>query len=173
MHCSAAPNHSLLNCFLGCALFWCSVPLCAPFISSLPEFYFIMIFIMVVLTIVGITFAVYGVACVQLVHSSVGNWSDIFVTHIIIIIKSKVSNFPIIVIFSVSVCMRWLYYHLLPSVTYLYISRGYRDFVADIDVQSMVYANDRIVSFRSCSFVCKLHHFIIIIMWTCLKAFNN
>ena len=44
-------------------------------------------------------------------------------------------------------CLRWLYYHILSSITY--ISREHWDFVSiicvqSIDVQSMVFANDRI-----------------------------
>ena len=50
-------------------------------------------------------------------------------------------------IFFVVVCLRWLYYHSLSSITY--ISREHWDFVSiicvqSIDVQSMVFANDRI-----------------------------
>ena len=40
------------------------------------------------------------VVCVQLIHSSLGDRGDIFVFHFIIIIKSKVSTFPALVIFS-------------------------------------------------------------------------
>ena len=42
-------------------------------------------------------FAIYGVTCVELSHSSLGDWKDIFITHLIIIIKSEVSTFPIVV----------------------------------------------------------------------------
>ena len=41
----------------GCALFWCWVSLGAPVTISLIEFYFIMIFIMIVVTIIGIFMA--------------------------------------------------------------------------------------------------------------------
>ena len=41
----------------------------------------------------------YRVACVELAHSSLGDWKNIFITHLIIIIKSEVSTFPIVVIF--------------------------------------------------------------------------
>ena len=44
-------------------------------------------------------FALYGLACVQLAHSSLGDWKNIFITHLIIIIKSELSTFPIVVIF--------------------------------------------------------------------------
>ena len=45
-------------------------------------------------------FAIYRVACVQLEHSSLGDLNDIFVTHLlIIIIKSEVSTFHIVMFF--------------------------------------------------------------------------
>ena len=50
---SCAPSQSIGQ-VLGCALFWCWVSFCAPFTISLIEFYFIMIFIMIVVTIIGI-----------------------------------------------------------------------------------------------------------------------
>ena len=42
---------------------------------------------------------IYRVLCLQLAHLSVGNWKDISIAHVIIIIKSEVSTFPIVVIF--------------------------------------------------------------------------
>ena len=36
---------------------------------------------------------------VQLAHFSIGNWKDISIAHVIIIIKSEVSTFPIVIIF--------------------------------------------------------------------------
>ena len=44
-------------------------------------------------------FCIHRVACVELAHSSLGDWKYIFITHLIIIIKSEVSTFPIAVIF--------------------------------------------------------------------------
>ena len=53
------------------------------------------------LLVLSITFVIkiYGVACVQLIHFSSGDWKDIFIAHVIIIIKSEVSTFPIVIIF--------------------------------------------------------------------------
>ena len=42
---------------------------------------------------------IYGVVCVQLAHFSIGDWKDISIAHVIIIIKSEVSTFPIVIIF--------------------------------------------------------------------------
>ena len=41
----------------------------------------------------------YGVVCVKLAYSYLGDREHIFVTHLIIIIKSEKSTFPIVVIF--------------------------------------------------------------------------
>ena len=60
------------------------------------------------------------VICVQLAHSNLGDREDIFITHFIIIIKSEISTLPIVVIFSVVVCLRWSYHHML-SVIHIYI----------------------------------------------------
>ena len=46
-------------------------------------------------------------------------WEGIVMSHLIIIIKSEVSVFPIVVIFSAAVFLRWLYHHML-SVSYVY-----------------------------------------------------
>ena len=42
---------------------------------------------------------IYGVVCVQLAHLRIGDWKDISIAHVIIIIKSEVSTFPIVFIF--------------------------------------------------------------------------
>ena len=42
---------------------------------------------------------IYVVVCVQLAHLSIGNWKDISIAHVIIIIKSEVSTFTIVFIF--------------------------------------------------------------------------
>ena len=64
-----------------------------------------------------------GAVCVKLAHSNLGDdRADIFVTHFIIIIKLEVSVFPTVVIFSMAVCLRWLYHHMQSaSYTYMYI----------------------------------------------------
>ena len=47
-----------IGLFFGCALFWRWVSLCAPVTISVIEFCFIMIFIMIVVTIIGIFMAI-------------------------------------------------------------------------------------------------------------------
>ena len=42
---------------------------------------------------------IYGVVCVQLAHFSIGDWRDISIAHVIIIINSEVSTFPIVIFF--------------------------------------------------------------------------
>ena len=71
------------------------------------------------LLVLSITFSsttIYGVACVQLVYFNIGDWKDIFIVHVIIIIKSEVSTFLIVIIFSCG-CVPEVFvtYH---SVTY-------------------------------------------------------
>ena len=51
----------------------------------------------------------------SLAHFSIGDWKDI------IIIKSEVSTFPIVIIFSVVVCLRCLLHHILSLIAYIYI----------------------------------------------------
>ena len=46
-----------------------------------------------------IVFAINWVVCVKLARSRLSDREDIFITHLIIIIKSEVSAFPIVVIF--------------------------------------------------------------------------
>ena len=42
---------------------------------------------------------IYGAVCVQLAHFSIADWKDISIAHVIIITKSEVSTFPIIIFF--------------------------------------------------------------------------
>ena len=39
---------------------------------------------------------IHVVVCVQLANFSIGDWNDIYIAHVIIIIKSEVSTFPIV-----------------------------------------------------------------------------
>ena len=85
---------------------------------------------------------VFGVVCVQLAHFGIGDWKDISIAHVIIIIKSEVSTFPIVIIFSVIVCLRCLLHHILLLIAYTF--RENRKFVFIIIVQFMLSANGRI-----------------------------
>ena len=53
------------------------------------------------LLVLSITFVIkiYGVVCGQLTHSSSRDWKDVFIAHVIIIIKLEVSIFPIVIFF--------------------------------------------------------------------------
>ena len=61
---------------------------------------------------------------------------------VIIIIKSEVSTFLIVIIFSVVVCLRCLLHHILLLIAYTF--RQNREFVFIINVQFMMSANGRI-----------------------------
>ena len=67
-------------------------------------------------------FAIYGVASVELAHSSLGDWKGIFITHLIIIIKSEVSSFPIVVIFFRG-CVSEMVVLSYAVIYYIYIPR--------------------------------------------------
>ena len=71
--------------------------------------------------------------------------------------QSEYPPFPLLSYFSVVVGLRWLYYHILSSITY--ISREHWDLVSiicvqSIEVRSMVFANDRIHYGLQVVFVC-------------------
>ena len=106
------------------------------------------------LLVLSTTFVIkmYGVVCVQLTHFSSGDWKDIFIAHVIIIIKSEVSTFPIVIIFSVVVCLRCLLHHILSRIAYTF--RENWDFVLIIIVQFMMSANNRIRYGLQIVFVC-------------------
>ena len=74
-------------------------------------------------------------------HWTLGGREDISITHLIIIIKSEVSTFPIVVIFSVAVCLMWLYHHM-PSVSY--ISRESWVFCLSLLCSLMMCAKDEV-----------------------------
>ena len=69
---------------------------------------------------------------------------SIYITHTIIITKSEVSTFPIVVIFSVAVCLRLLYHHML-SFSYTY-SPGQLVFLLFLLLlcSLMMFANNRV-----------------------------
>ena len=76
----------------------------------------------------------------------------------------KYPPFPLLSYFSVVVCLRGLYYHILSSITY--ISWEHWDLVYIIDDLSMVFANDRIHYGLQVVFVClqitpsHYHHYV-------------
>ena len=74
--------------------------------------------------------------------SVLGDWKDISIAHVIIIIKSEVSAFPIVITFSVVVCLRCLLHHILSLIAYTF--RENRELVFIIIVQFMMSANIRI-----------------------------
>ena len=64
-------------------------------------------------------FAICGVVCDKLAHSSLGDRKDISITHLIIIIKSEVSSFPVVVILlSVSYMSRENWFLFLLTVQF-------------------------------------------------------
>ena len=90
--------------------------------------------------------------CVQLAHFSLGDWKDISIAHVIIIIKSEVSTLPIVIIFSVVVCLRCLLRHILTLNAYTF--RENRDFIFIIIVQFIMSLNSWIRFGLQIVFVC-------------------
>ena len=110
------------------------------------------------LLVISITFifiTIYGVVCVQLAHLSIGDWKDISIAHVIIIIKSEVSTFPIVFI----VFRRCVPEMFIPSycdiiITYCIYISGNREFVFISIVQFMMSVNSRIRFGLQIVFVC-------------------
>ena len=71
--------------------------------------------------------------------SVLGDWKDTSIAHVIIIIKAEVSPFPIVIIFSVVVCLRCLLHHILLLIADMF--RENQEFVFIIVVQFMMSAN--------------------------------
>ena len=80
----------------------------------------------------------------------------------------KYPPFPLLSYFSVVVCLRCLFHHVLSLIAYTFRENG--EFVFIIIVKFMMSANIRILWVcRSYSFICTVHHLIIIIVQTYLK----
>ena len=117
-------------------------------------------------------FCIYRVACVELAHSSLGDWKYIFISHLIIIIKSEVSTFPIVVIFFRG-CVSEMVVLSYSVIYYIYIpGKLGLCFYFWCSVYVFLQTSGYIMACRSCSFVCRLHHLIIIIIQTYLKALD-
>ena len=80
-------------------------------------------------------------------------------------------SYPMLSYFSMVVCLRCLLHHILSLIAYTF--RENQDFVFIIIVQFMMSAVVRyVLACRSCSFVCTLHHLLIVIVQTYLKTLN-
>ena len=87
------------------------------------------------------------------VKCNLGDWKDLFIAHVIIIIKSEVSAFPIVFIFFRG-CVSEMFVTSY-SVTYcIYTFRENREFVFISIVQFMMSANSRICFGLQIVFVC-------------------
>ena len=91
----------------------------------------------------SVVYSIYGAVCVQLAHFSIGDWKDISIDHIIIIIKSEVSTVPIIIIF-----FPWLYVWDDCYIIFCYLLHipfeKQHECVFIMTVQFMMSANNRI-----------------------------
>ena len=106
---------------------------------------------LLVFSITFIFIAIYGVVSFQLAIFSIGDWKE-SIAYVIIIIESEVSTFPIVIIFSVVVCLRCLLHHILSLFVYTF--RENRKLVFIIIVQFMMSASSRIRFGLQIVFVC-------------------
>ena len=86
--------------------------------------------------------SIYGIVCVQLAHFSIGDWKDISIAHVIIIIKSEVPTFPIVFIFFRGCVSEMFVHHILLLIAYTF--RENREFIFVIIEHFMMSANNRI-----------------------------
>ena len=70
------------------------------------------------------------------------SWKVISIAHVITIIKSEVFTYPIVIIFSMVVCLRCLLHHILSLIAYTFREKPALIFI--IIVQFMMSANSRI-----------------------------
>ena len=107
------------------------------------------------LLVLSITFYcqyIYGVVCVQLYHFSLGEWKDVSVAHVIIIIKLEVLILPFVIIFCCgSVPEMFITSY---SVTYCIYILGKTGFAFCIIVQFMMNTNSRMRFGLQIVFVC-------------------
>ena len=112
------------------------------------------------------------VVCVQLSHFSLGDWKDISIVHAIIIIKWEVSTLPIVIIFSVVVCLRCLF--LSYTVTYYTCIPRKLGFLFSLLLHILWWVQivGYVLDCRSYSSVCTLHHLNTIIIQTYSETLN-
>ena len=97
------------------------------------------------------------------IHFSIGGWKDTSIAPVIIIIISEVSTFPIVFIFSVVVCLSCLLHHILSLIVYTFRQNRHL-FSLVLCSLWWVQIVGCVLACRSYSFVCTLHHLIIIIV---------
>ena len=95
---------------------------------------------------------IYGIVYVQLTHFSSGDWKDIFIAHVIIIIKSEVSTFTIVIIFFRGRVSEMFVASYSACIAYTFRENCF--FVFIIIVQFMISANSRIRYGPQIVFVC-------------------
>ena len=115
---------------------------------------------------------IYGIVCVQLAHFSLDDWKDITIDHVVIIIKSEVSTFPIVIIFFRSCVPEKIV--TTYSVTYCIYILGKPGFLFSLLLRNLWWMQivGSVLACRPYSFVCTLHHLIISIVQTYLKTLS-
>ena len=106
-------------------------------------------------------------------YISTSNWKDISIAHVIIIIKSEVSTFPIVIIFLPGLCAWDVCYIIFCHFLHMRSGRTGNLFPLLLCSLWWVQTFGYVLACRSYSFVCTVHHLIIIIVQTYLKALNK
>ena len=117
-----------------------------------------------------IVITLYWVVCVQLAHISLGNWKDVSIAHVSIIIKSD--DYPFLSYFS---CLcAWDCCYFIFCIRCIYIPFWETGILFSLLLRSLWWLQivGYILACRLYSFVCTLHHLIIIIGQTYLKTLN-
>ena len=101
----------------------------------------------------------YQAVCVQLAHFSLADWKDVSIAHVIMIIKSEVSTFPIVIIFF-HVCVPEMLATSY-SVTYFIYIPGKPEFLFSLLLRSLWWVRivGRVLACRSYSYVCCTSHY--------------
>ena len=107
----------------------------------------------------NIVITLYGIVCVQQGHFNSGDWKDISIAHVIIIIKSEVSTLPIIICFRGSMPEMFVISY---SVTYCIYIPEKTGIVLSLFICGLWWVQivGYVLPCRLCSFVCTLHHLI-------------
>ena len=126
---------------------------------------------LLVLTITFVIITIHGVLCVQQAHFSLSDWNDISIAHVIIVIKSEVSTLPTVIIFP-WLCA-WDVRHIIFCHVF-HLHSGKTGILVLLLLCSLWWAKivGYVLDCRLCSFVCTLHHLIIMIVRTYLKTLH-
>ena len=104
--------------------------------------------------------------------SVLGDWKDMFIAHVIIIIKSKVSTFPIVITFFRGCVPDIISYIIFCHLLLIRSGKTGNLFSLSLCILWWVQIFGYVLADRSYSFVCTVHHLSVIIVQTYTKALH-